>query len=56
MLEFTELSFAYQKCIDANRSVFHVLESKRRGIWQTDRGKYKQTEFCNMRALLVPLN
>ena len=56
MLEFTELSFAYQKCIDANRSVFHVLESKRRGIWQTDRGKYKQTEFCNMRAFLSPLD
>ena len=55
MLELTELSFAYQKFIDVNRHVFFHFRIQEAKVLE-DRGKYKQTEFCNMRAFLTPLD
>ena len=55
MLELTALSFAYQnffQCYQAGFFYFRIEEAR----VLEDRGKYKQTEFCNMRTLLFPLD
>ena len=55
MLELTALSFAYQNFINVTRQVFFYFRIEEARILE-DRGKYKQTEFCNMRTLLFPLD
>ena len=51
MLELTALSFAYQNFINVTSQVFFYFRIEEASVLE-DRGKYKQTELCNMRTLL----